>query len=71
MFIAWLFFPEYSQLLAIVVTMLPVLVASRLYPSFYSQERYRIVYRVDEEKQVVDVFEIGHRSSMYRCSASS
>lgn len=41
-FIAWLFFPEYGQLLAIVVAMLPVLVASRLYPSFYSQERYRI-----------------------------
>jgi mRNA interferase RelE/StbE len=30
------------------------------------QGRYRIVYKVDEVEQVVDIFKVGHRSSVYR-----
>lgn len=30
------------------------------------QGRYRIVYKVDDAEQVVDIFMVGHRSRVYR-----
>jgi mRNA interferase RelE/StbE len=30
------------------------------------QGRYRIVYKVDDAEQVVDIFKVGHRSRVYR-----
>ena len=30
------------------------------------QGRYRIVYRVDDAEEMVQIFKVGHRSSVYR-----